>query len=72
MTETYNPFSFGTKENGKVIIKVGQYQVSNMEFDTTEEAEKYLEQKPWEIILTITGMMVEGTIKKLKEMEEKS
>lgn len=71
MTKVYNPFSFGTQEDGKIIIKVGQYRVSNMEFNTTEEAEEYLEQKPWEIILTITGMMAEGTVKKLKEMEEK-
>lgn len=71
MTEVYNPFSFGTQENGNVIIKVGQYKVSNMEFNTIEEAKTYLEQKPWEIILTITGMMAEGTVKKIKEMEDK-
>ena len=50
----FNPFQLVTKEPNednqeKVIIVAGNTQVSPLEFDSEEEAEKYLAEQPYEM-----------------------
>lgn len=54
-------FWFGQNEDG-VRIHKGNYIVSKMVFETIEEAEEYLDSKPWEIIQAISYGMAMGAI----------
>lgn len=48
--EIYDIFGIVTKEDGKSFVVVGKHKVSEKEFDTIEEAKKYIDSKPYELI----------------------
>lgn len=37
-------------KDGKVIICIGNHKASKKEFETIEEAQRYIDSKPWELI----------------------
>ena len=47
-------------DNDRFVIICGQFKVSNNEFETKDEAMKYLETKPWEIILNTAALIAKG------------
>lgn len=67
-------FAFA-KINNKVRIVVGRNIISEKEFDKFKEAQKYLDQKPWEIIVNLICLISKDiknneTTKETKESEE--
>lgn len=59
--------------NGKHHICIANNIVGDRPFDSIEEAEAYIEQKPWQLILVsnyIYGKMVEQKIKEEKERQQ--
>ena len=62
-----HPFSIGTNEVGKVIIRLGGQLASHAEFNSIEEAEEYIETKPWELILLLITAGVEAIGKNFYE-----
>lgn len=60
--------------NGKHHICIANNIVGDRPFDSIEEAERFIEKKPWQLILVsnyIYGKMVEQKIKEAKEQEQK-
>lgn len=59
--------------DGKHHICLANNIVADRPFDSIEEAERYIEKKPWQLILVsnyIYGKMVEQKIKEAKEQQE--
>lgn len=59
--------------DGKHHICIANNIVGDRPFDSIEEAEAYIKQKPWQLILVsnyIYGKMVEQKIKEIKEKEQ--
>lgn len=52
-SEYENPFGIRTNENYEYIITLGSQLASKKTFKTKEEAEEYIEEKPWELIAII-------------------
>lgn len=63
-SETDKLFAFAKTEQG-IIILVGKYKVSSETFKTYEEAEAYLQSKPYEILINVSMLML-----KLNQNEE--
>lgn len=61
------PFAL-IERNEKWGIVMGNQMVSNQFFDTTEEAEKFIESKPWSLILVAALTFVDGAYKFRDEM----
>lgn len=49
-SEYDNPFGIKTNENYEYIITLGNQLASKKTFKTKEEAEEYIEKKPWDLI----------------------
>lgn len=60
-------FNLVKNKEGKVIITVGEYVASKKQFDSFEQAERYIGTKPWEIIINL----VEITMYYEKEQNSK-
>lgn len=45
------PFSLGVTEN-ETLIFIGNFLVTDKKFKSEKEATEYIEEKPWELILT--------------------
>lgn len=62
-TEIENtPFTIITDdEENKSFIVLGNNRVSNELFDSIEEAESYVNDKPWELILVSAAIFIEKT-----------
>lgn len=52
------PFNI-VKEDGKCKIIMGNYLVSTKEFKTIEEAKKYINKKPYELLMPAFGILAE-------------
>lgn len=65
-TENYEVFTLVTEvdenENSTTKIVIGQYFIK--QFETIEQAKKYIDQKPYEIIMALCGIMCEHIINK--------
>lgn len=55
------------EKDGKFHILVQNYIVSEKTFDKLEKAEKYINSKPWELIINVTSLTL-----KLVQQHEKS
>lgn len=42
------------KQNGKVIICVGNNRVSRKQYETYEQADKYIASKPYELLINVS------------------
>ena len=51
-------------ENDNVTIAIGNYRVTNKVFKTENEAQKYINSKPWELIAALASLYVEFALKK--------
>lgn len=47
----------GTKESYSIIM--GKFIVVEHEFKTVEEAINYIDEKPWELLVKVTGIIVD-------------
>ena len=58
--EWENPFSIGTNENNETVIRLGGQLASKKTFDNVEEAKKYIESKPWDLLANhiVTGKQI--------------
>lgn len=50
-------FNLVRDENGKAVITVGQFVASAKKFDTFEQAEQYVNTKPWELIVNTSQIV---------------
>lgn len=57
-------FTVGQNEEKDYIVKLGNQQASAKTFGTYDEAEAYIESKPWELI----AMTAMGMIKMVEEL----
>lgn len=51
-------------------VYYGNQLASNRKFETVEEAEEFIERKPWELILTITMGCADYIFQKMKKGEQ--
>lgn len=66
-SEYENPFSIGTNENNELVIKLGGQLASKRTFDNIEEAEQYIESKPWDLLAILCIAMSESTFRSICE-----
>lgn len=66
-TEQYDIFTL-VKKDRKVFVAVGNNIVTHSTFDRVEQAKKYIDSKPWELILNTCAVMQSM----LKQMEEQT
>ncbi len=69
-SEYENPFGVRTNENYEYIITLGSQLASKKTFKTKEEAEEYIEKKPWDLI-AIMAMAINVSVKSIDEEEAK-
>lgn len=62
------PFAL-IERGGKWGIVMGNQLVSDQYFDTTEEAERFIESKPWSLILVAALTFVDGAYQYRNEIE---
>lgn len=60
----------GTEEKG-FIITVGNMMASQKTFETQEEAEEYIESKPYDLIFTLAVAAMKATLIEKKEGGDK-
>lgn len=70
--EWENPFSIGTNENNETVIRLGGQLASKKTFDNVEEAKKYIESKPWDLLAILSIAMAETTFRAIYESKEES
>lgn len=58
--------------NEKWGIVMGNQMVSDQYFDTTEEAKRFIESKPWSLILVSALTFVDGAYQYKKDLESKN
>lgn len=67
-SEYENPFGIRTNENYEYIITLGSQLASKKTFKTKEEAEKYIEEKPWDLI-AIMSTAISVSVKSIDKEE---
>ncbi len=67
-SEYENPFGIKTNENYEYIITLGSQLASKKTFKTKEEAEEYIEKKPWDLI-AIMAMAISVSMKSIDKEE---
>lgn len=60
-----NTLAIVESKNKKFVIVCANYQVSSREFDSVKQAEEYIGQKPYELLINIMF-----TVTKLKNQED--
>lgn len=65
-----NPFSIGTNENNETVIRLGGQLASKKTFDNVEEAKKYIESKPWDLLAILSIAMAETTFRAIYRSKE--
>lgn len=70
--EWEDPFSIGTNENNETVIRLGGQLASKKTFDNVEEAKKYIESKPWDLLAILSIAMAETTFRAIHESKEES
>ena len=68
--EWENPFSIGTNENNETEIRLGGQLASKRTFNNVEEAKKYIESKPWDLLAILSIAMAETTYRVIYESKE--
>lgn len=58
-------------ENDNVTIAIGNYRVTNKVFKTENEAQRYINSKPWELIVAVSTLFTEFILKKDEIIESK-
>lgn len=66
-SEYENPFSIGTNENNEIVIRLGGQLASKRTFNNVEEAEQYIESKPWDLLAILCIAMSESTFRAVCE-----
>lgn len=51
--EKYEIFNL-VKQGNSIKIAIGNYLISNIQFESIEEAKMYIDRKPWELIVNTT------------------
>lgn len=67
-SKTDNVFTLVKDKNGIKIV-IGNYQVSKKSFKTWNDAEMYIEKKPYELLINVSSLFASLTIKNLKQNE---
>lgn len=70
--EWEDPFSIGTNENNETVIRLGGQLASKRKFKNVEEAKKYIESKPWDLLAILSIAMAETTFRAIYESKEES
>lgn len=65
-TENYGEFFTLIEHEGKVKIATGRAIISKLTFDNMKDAKKYIDQKPWELIINLV-CYVNDQIKQLNK-----
>ena len=65
-------FNLVSEEGKNVKIVMGNNVVSNMSFDSEDDAENYIQSKPYELIFNACILFAQWTIKDNNHAEEKS
>lgn len=65
-SEYESPFGVKTNENYEYIITLGNQLASIKTFKTKEEAEEYIEKKPWDLI-AIMATAISASMKSIDE-----
>lgn len=65
--EWEDPFSIGTNENNETVIRLGGQLASKKTFNNVEEAKKYIESKPWDLLAILSIAMAETTFRAIYE-----
>lgn len=68
--EELNLFKTVKKTNEKFVIVTGGLQASRKEFDSEEDAQKYIDEKPWELIFAMIIAVKLNEENKTKDAEE--
>lgn len=68
--EWEDPFSIGTNENNETVIRLGGQLASKKKFDNVEEAKKYIESKPWDLLAILSIAMAETTFRAIHESKK--
>lgn len=68
--EWENPFSIGTNENNETVIRLGGQLASKKTFNNVEEAKKYIESKPWDLLAILSIAMAETTFRAIYESKK--
>lgn len=68
--EWEDPFSIGTNEKNETVIRLGGQLASKRTFDNVEEAKKYIESKPWDLLAILSIAMAETTFRAIYESKE--
>lgn len=68
--EWESPFSIGTNENNETVIRLGGQLASKKKFDNVEEAKKYIESKPWDLLAILSIAMAETTFRAIHESKQ--
>lgn len=59
------------KETNKFTLLVGKYKVSNKEFASIDEANEYVNSKPYELIVNVSCLICKLTNEEKKQENEK-
>lgn len=70
--EWEDPFSIGTNENNETVIRLGGQLASKKTFENIEEAKKYIESKPWDLLAILSIAMAETTFRAIHETKKES
>lgn len=68
--EWEDPFSIGTNEDNETVIRLGGQLASKKTFKNVEEAKKYIESKPWDLLAILSIAMAETTFRAIHESKE--
>lgn len=56
-TDSYDEHFTIINHDGEFLIAIGNQVVSRKKFQSLQEAEQYIDSKPWDIILNATALM---------------
>lgn len=63
-------FTYVELAQKKVIICVGQHQVSENQFNSLTAAKKYAKEKPWDLICNVSSLVAQHTFNELKQKQQ--
>lgn len=66
-----SPFTILETDDNKFLISLGNQIVSEITFDTLEQAEAYIYEKPWELILNSAMYLIHYNIQIIQNSIEK-
>ncbi|QXP45085.1 hypothetical protein [Microvirus mar45] len=57
-------------ENGKFIVTIGNHLATKRKFDSAKNAQKFVESKDWDLIVSLICACIEARETELKNMAE--